>query len=390
MFNKLNIKWLESNIWKVRIYMFTNRRAYITLLWIYFLTFPDNTIKQIGLYTSLWSLVWFLMEIPSGYLSDRFGYKKILILSKIFMICATLSFILWNNIIHFAIGSICISLGFAFVSWTMAAFFHETLEEMWKWKYFTKILWRLKGSVSLFNAILIVAIPFLTKISFEWPFYIGLIVDVIWLIVAISLVTPKKEKDLKKPKSIVKILKETKWIKLWPIIGFVTILYGVSSSTNAFRYPYLESLWYPIIYIWLVMGLSRVVRFLVSRIAHKIEEKIPIKKLLFIEIFIFSGAFFLIATLKNPYIVWWLLSLIIGYYRWRDSLIQNYIINIIPDKKYKATILSVRSQLSSLLSLWLIFILWYIMNYSYNIWFLFLAITLFIGLSISYIFIRKI
>jgi fucose permease len=31
-------------------------------------------------------LAGFLMEIPSGYFADRFGHKKTLILSKVFML----------------------------------------------------------------------------------------------------------------------------------------------------------------------------------------------------------------------------------------------------------------------------------------------------------------
>ncbi len=388
MFKKISWNWLESNFWKIWIYVFTNRRAYITLLGIYFLTFPDNTVKQIWFYTALGSLVSFLFEIPSGYFSDRFGYKKTLILAKIFMFLATLCFILGHNVFYFAVGSIFISLGFAFTSGTMASFFHENLEEVGKWAFFTKIWGRIKGSVSLFNALLIIAIPFLTKISFELPFYVWLWVDIVGLLIAFCLVEPKREMKIEKPKNIVAVVKETKWSNFWPVVIFAVILYWISSSTHSFRWPYLESIWYPVAYIWFVMWLSRFVWFLVSRFVHKIEERFTIKKLFFIEIFVFSVTMFFVAFLKNPYIVWLFLSLMIWYYWWRESFVQNYIINTLPDKKYKATMLSVKVQLSNLLNLFLVFLLWYIMNYSYTVWFAFLALLLFVWLSISWIFVK--
>lgn len=387
---KLKFNWLESNIWKVWLYIFTNRRAYITLLWIYFLTFPDNTLNQIGLYTALGSLFSFVMEIPSGYFSDRFWYKKTLILAKIFMFLATLCFIIWNDVIFFSIGSIFLSLWFSFTSWTMAAFFHENLEEMWKENLFTKILWRIEWSVSLFNALLIIAIPFLTKISFERPFYVWLWIDLIWITVALSLVEPKKEKNLQKPKNIVQVIKESKWTSFWPIVIFLAILFWVIGGTNPFRYPYIESIWYPVAYIGFVMWISRVIWFFISRVIHKIEEKISIKKLFFMEIFIFSWMMFLIGILKNPYIIWWLFALMTWYYWWRDSMIQKHIIDILPNKKYKATMLSIRKQLSDFISLVLVFSVWYIMNVSYQSWFLSLAIVLFVSLMISYIFVKRI
>lgn len=384
-----NLKWLESNIWKIWIYIFTNRRAYIPLLGIYFLTFPDNTIKQIGIYTMLGTLFSFLFEIPSGYFSDRFGHKKTLILSKIFMILASLSFLFGTNVFHFSLGSIFISLGFAFTSGTITAFMHEILVELKKENLFTKIVSRNAGSVSLFNALLIIAIPFLTKINFHRPFIVGLIIDIVWLAVAFSFINTKKDEEIKKPKSFVKVIKETKWGSFWWMAAFLIVMSAGVMSINSFRWPYLESIGYPVAYIGFVMWLSRVVWFGVSRIVHIIERNISIKKLALLEIFFFSAAMVWIAFIPNPYIVWAVLSLTIGYYWGREPIYKDYLIKALPDKKYIATVLSTKSQITSLITLWLVFVLWYIMDYSYSTWFLFLWILLFIGLSISYRFIKK-
>lgn len=383
------LKWLESNIWKIWIYIFTNRRAYMPLLGIYFLTFPDNTVKQIGIYTMLGSLFSFLFEIPSGYFSDRFGHKKTLILSKVFMILASISFLFGNNVFHFSLGSIFISLGFAFTSGTITAFMHEVLVELKKENLFTKIVGRNAGSVSLFNALLIIAIPFLTKINFHRPFIVGLIIDVIWLVVAFSFINTKKDEEIKKPKSFISVIKETRGGTFWWMAFFLMILSTGVMSTNSFRWPYLQSIWYPVAYIGFVMGLSRVVRFLVSRIIHLIEENISIKKLVLLEIFLFSGVMWWIAFIPNPYVVWAIMSLIIGYYWGREPIYKNYLIKSLPDKKYIATVLSTKAQITSLMILFLVFILGYIMDFSYHIGFLFLAIFLLIGLSISYFFIKK-
>lgn len=387
-FSKL--QWLESNFWKLWLYIFTNRRAYIPLLWIYFLTFPDNTIKQIGLYTAIWSLTSFLFEIPSGYFSDRFWHKKTLILAKIFMFCSTLCFLIWKDVVFFTVWSVFLSLGFSFTSGTMSAFVHENMVELKISNLFTKIWSRMQGSVSLFNALLIVAIPFLTNISFKLPFVVWLWMDIVWLIVAFSFVNTINDKGIKKSKNIFKVINETRWTKFWSVAIFVIVSYGIISSNNAFRWPYLQSIGYPVAYIGFVMWMSRVIWFLVSRFAHWIENNFSIKKLLFVEIFIFSFLMFGVSFIKNPYIVWVLLSLMMWYYWWRESIVQNFLINSLPDKKYKATMLSVNTQMTNLLNLVLVFILGYIMSYSYSIWFLFLAWLLFVGLMISWIFVKRI
>lgn len=385
------LRWLESNIWKSFVFGLTHRRNYISLLSIYFLTFPDNTVKQIGLYTWIWSLASFLFEIPSGYLADRFGHKNVLILAKILMVLTTLSFILWDNVYWFIAGSVFLALAFACTSWTMSAFMHETVVWLDREKEYTKITSRISGNVSLVSVLFIVALPFLTQISFELPFYVWLVLDVIWLIVALSLVKPKENEEIKKAEHIVQVVKKTKWSMFWNVAIFTAVLGGIMHSDHAFRIPYVESLGYPVVLIWLIMWTSRLVWFGVSRITHKLEEIFTIKQLLFIEIFMFAIWYLLISYFNNPYIVWLIIS-IIGWYRlWRWPIFRHYLIKQIPDKKYKATMLSVKNQLSSIVSLILVFILWYIMNYSYKIGYLTIWVVLFVSLMTIYILkVRKI
>ena len=73
-------KELRSNIWKFFLVMLTNRRNYLPVLALYFLTLPNTAANQIGLYVGIGWLAGFFLEIPSGYLSDIFGHKKALIL----------------------------------------------------------------------------------------------------------------------------------------------------------------------------------------------------------------------------------------------------------------------------------------------------------------------
>lgn len=394
------MKKLESNIWKMRVYLFTHRRAYIPLVSIYFLTLPNTTLQQIGLYTWIGTIAGFLLEIPSGYFSDYFGHRKTLILAKGFMLLASLFFIVATWFPYFILGSVCIALGFAFSSGTNVAFFHETLEWLWEDNKFTKIWWRMWWSVSLFNAGLIVALPFLTQISFKLPFQVWLVLDIVWLVIALTFVAPPKEKqsllENKQKQSIktrfhdfISIIKTTKNTGFWSIAIFSIIVWLSNWPINTFRDPYLQSLWFPIVYIGFVMWWARVIRFLVSRIVHKIEEKIDIQKLFFIEIFIFSWAFLMMGFVKNRLFIWIVSIILTGYSFGRRSIITHYLIKKIPNKKYKATILSTKQQIASILQFIIIFILGYLMNISYTLWYAFLGWLLFIGLSTSYIFIKK-
>ena len=87
---------LKSNIWKLLILRTASTRLYTMILAVYFLTLPGVTIPQVGLYAAVGYLTEFLLEIPTGYLSDRLGHKKMLILSRISALLGVICFIVGN------------------------------------------------------------------------------------------------------------------------------------------------------------------------------------------------------------------------------------------------------------------------------------------------------
>ncbi len=384
------VNTLQSNFWKVFTFMLTWRRNFIPILSIYFMTLPNSTANMIGLYTGIWNLAGFLLEIPSGYFADRFWHKKTLVLSKILMLLSTLSFIYVQNFYGFIIGSSLISASFAFTSWTMSAFMHETLESLWKEGDFSRIMWRIKWNVSLASILLIIGLPFLTKIDILIPLKVWLFLDIVGLIVSILLAKPKKHEDVEEIeiKSVLEIFKETKKLKFLPFAIFTSLIMWFLTWEAAFRTVYLESIWYPVIFLGFVMWLSRLVWFVVWRYAHLIEKYLTMKQHLFFEIFFFSLYFILVAFFSNPYLVASIFIIGIGYKWWRDQVIVGYLLkNYISDKNYKATIISIKSQI--VLLFWFIIPLGigFVMNYSYKLWYYVLGGSLFVFLLISFLFI---
>ena len=146
---------LESNIWKFFIFNLTQRRHYVAILSIFFLTLPDTTAKQIGIYSLAGYLASFILEIPSGYLSDRIGHKKILVLSKILLLFSILSFIYATSLIYFIIGSVLFASSAAFESGTTSAFMHNTFIELKREKEYVKIMSKISANASLVAAFLI-------------------------------------------------------------------------------------------------------------------------------------------------------------------------------------------------------------------------------------------
>ena len=381
---------LESNIWKSFLYMLTLRRHYITILAIYFLTLPDTTAKMIGLYVAIGSFVAFIIEIPSGYFADLFGHKKTLILSKIILILSTLSFIFLQNFYGFIVGSIFLSVSFALSSGTLSAFIHETLTELKREKEFSKIIGKLRANVSLISVFLIIGLPFLVQINILLPLIVNLFFDIFGLIIALTLVNPKTHEKIIKNKSIFRIIKESKKLNFLPYAIFFGSISGFVHGDVGYRFVYLESLGYPIIFLGIVMGLSRFVWFLVGHYSYLIEKYFTVKQHLRFEFIFFISYFFLVGFLSNPYIVGLIFIIVLGYYWGRTQIIENHILNnYVSDKRYKATVLSIASQIGLIFKFVLPFILSFIMTYSYKLGYYFLGSFLLVILTISYIFIKK-
>lgn len=335
-----------------------------------------------------------IFQIPAWIIWDRLWNKTTIIIAKIFIVLSSLIYVVGDNFWYFLIGALFMSLWTdAFSTWNTSVFLHDTLTNLNKGDSFKKISSSIRGHVSFLSIFFIIALPFFTTISLNFPFKVALFIDVIGLIVAISLF-PAKWNSLKHEKisfsNLKSTIRESKWSGLFPIIFFSAIIGAFLFVDTSFRTPYLTSLWYPIIYIWFVMWLSRFVWFLVWKYIHKIEEFLPFKKLMLLEIFIFSSYYISASFINNPYLVGIIFSLVVWYLHGRWDIYTDHIINRIPWKKYKSTILSIKWQIAWIIQVIMITIIWFIMNISYKLWFLTLWIVLFVFLmTVYWFFINK-
>lgn len=385
------MKQIEKNISKIFWFSLTQRRNYITILSLYFLTLPNTTANQIGLYTGIANVLAFFFEIPSGYFADVFGHKKTLILAKVLLIISTASFIFIPNFYGFLLGMSGFTLALACTSGTKSAFMHETLSELWKEQKYAKIMGNIWGKVSLISMFLIILLPFLTKINYTVPLYMTLVFDIVWLFVAISFIEPKKQKhiDAIGIQSIWNIFKDTIRINIFPFLLLTSAPLWLLIWESSFRYLYLEELWYPVIYVGFVMGLSRWARYVFSRYIHIFEKYIDFRKFVFLEL-LFPITCILAAFFNNPYIIAGIIIVMLWYLWGRKPIIDGYILNKYKiDKNYKATILSFQGQMTLIFQVVSTFGLGYIMSISYKLWYYSLGVSLFLIIGISTLFLRK-
>ena len=242
----------------------------------------------------------------------------------------------------------------------------------------------------MFSALLIIIIPFTTQISIETPLLIGLLLDVIGLTVALSLIKPNVIEKTDNTKSILQLLKEAKGTLFLPFAIFTGAVMGFSIAKTNFTFPYLENLGFPIILMGVILGLSAIIQFLVAKNIGKFENNLNIKKVFLFDTIFFSLSFILIALLDNFYAVALILILAGGYEMGRRSFVDGYILkNHIHDKNYKATMLSIKGQITVIINFSIVFSIGFFMNYSYKLGFYIMGGILFVILFTLFYFISR-
>lgn len=388
----MNFTWIESNIWKYFLIQFTNRRNFIPILSVYYLLLPNTQANEIGIYTGIWYIASMLFQIPSGYIADHWWQKNTLILAKLLLASSSILYLVSNGFFLFTLASICMSLwANAFATGTSSSFLKWTLEKLNRGNEFRHISSRISWDVSLLSVIFIVLLPTLTTFDIKIPLIVWLCLDIIWLIVAISLVPVHSKIEKSERKWIFKLIWELRWSGFFPYALFVSIITGFLFADNVYRSPYLIELGYPLIYIGLVMWWSRIVWWIVGRSIKHIEKYIAFKTLILVELFIFPIYYIWIGYISNPWIVGVVFSMIVGWFWWRSSIYTDYFIEHMPDSRYRATILSIKSQITNFIQIGVSFWIAGIMGISYQLGFEVLGITMFILLGGTYFFwIRKI
>lgn len=108
-------------------------------------------------------------------------------------------------------------------------------------------------------------------------------------------------------------------------------------------------------YIGLGMALSRLVWWYVGRSVKTIERYISFQHLVLLEVFLFPLYYITTGYIENPWIVLVLFSFTVGWFWGRSEIYTDHLIERIPDKRYRSTALSLKSQMQNIFEMSLSF-----------------------------------
>lgn len=311
---------------------------------IYFLTFEDTNIKLIGAIIATVQISHFILEIPSGYLSDRLGHKKTLVITRIFFLISTICFLI-GGLYLFFIGALFFGFGLAFVSGTLTAFMQETLQALNKETQYSKIIGKSQSIFLIVNAILITGIPITYSINTQLPFIIALVLDIIGLLIAISFTDPSKfignKKEEIKSKSFKEILKEARNINIIPITIISSLIYGIVLGAKSFQDVYQSFIGINIIYFGLIFAAGKILSAIIMRSPlHKLKDKLSFNQFILFSVILLWIFMLPLGLTQNIYLI--ILSFIIssGFMWGINPILSHYKLDRIGTSNYKASLLS--------------------------------------------------
>ncbi|TSC64039.1 MAG: Uncharacterized protein G01um101491_386 [Parcubacteria group bacterium Gr01-1014_91] len=343
---------LQSNIWKYTVLLVANKRAFAAIVGAYYLTIPGVTPFWIGIFMLAGNGASFIFDIPSSYIADKIGHKEALVLSRVIMLLSTVFFLFASNIWWLIAASALLSMGFAFLSGVGSAFMHETLRALDREKDYRTVMGKVSSIGFFIPAVLAIVVPFTIDISYQIPFLIGLVLDVVGLAAALMLVRPPvhvRAAGTDDP-SYIEVVRQGFALRYFRVAVFSSVVSALLFSTDTFRAPYQLFLGVPVIWFGIFFGTGRMLAALLLANSGKLHRMIgDLHAFQRMQIIVYGALLLVLGLVTNPLVVV-AVFLFDNALKYGLSQVSNgYKLDILRDHKFKATLLSTGHQLENIL-----------------------------------------
>lgn len=387
MLKKLKLGTIESNIWKFAGFVFTNKRITFSILGVYYLTIPDVEAKHIGLIVLLSNIFSGLFELPSGYLGDKIGHKKMLVIAKILMLISTALLVFASNLYYLVLSGILMSLSLAASSGTASAFIHNTLKDLNKEDKFSKILGKINSVALGVSLAFSATLPFLIKIDMVAPFAVALVFDFIGLLFALSFIDVKVKKEEIKNVKFVDVVEEAKQLNYISIAMFAGLQLAILHSLFDFRGPYQESIGVPVELLGVYYSIGGIFSVIIMMYSDEIKKMFKdVNSFEKYQTLFTMVILVVLALVDNIFVVITIFVLANALYWSFGPIREHFHLEVIRESNMKATLLSFRGQIMIFaMSVFTVVMGYLISYYSYHIAFLTIGIAFFVISSILYL-----
>lgn len=183
-----------------------------------------------------------LLEVPSGYLSDRFGRRGTLLISSLSLSAAYLMFLFGSQFSVFVLAQVFLAGGFAAASGTDTALHFESLKKLGKESEYGDREARSMKFVFISGAIAALLGGLLAVGHLRWIYAASFIASMISAIIILTMVEPEKNSTQKitLSRQVVALVKKS-WSRRFRFFTFYTLAMTILVHLPyEFYQPYLQ------------------------------------------------------------------------------------------------------------------------------------------------------
>ena len=343
-----------NNITKLKlIYFFKSLFFFSPILTLFYFSRGLDTFQVVSLEAILIIAVLF-SEVPTGIIADKIGRKLSLSFLILLYVIGNIWTIFAFSYLEFILIEIIFGIGIAFGSGAVEALVYDSLKHEKKEKLMSKT-WGSINSYSLVAGVIAVIVGGYLARSHEpktfvlllWLFTFGAIIS---FIISLFVKEPKQEKETKEVSPLILFKESTAHILKNKSLRKIIYLYLFTVPfTHVIMFlfqPYFLDAGVPNAIWGVAMAGGTILGALLMKYAYKIEEKLGMKKTIFLTT-IFPGLLYLaMAFLIGPVMsfIWYML--LRGISSLRDPLFSQYQNDHI-ESHNRATVLSVISMIVS-------------------------------------------
>jgi len=228
----------ERNLKLYPIARIFTKRVYLPLMAIYFVSVSGVSLTELGVLAAFLGAVKLVIEIPTGYFSDKVSRRGSYLIAAVCGIIAMTVLITVQSKFGVFLGMFIETIGYAFFSGSGEALVHDSLSALNREDEYTKFKSRAQSVSLLANAVIIALVPLTYSIDVRLPFVFGIVQFVLMFLVSYFFtdISHLKKHDVM-PAINVSWLKSNKaFISFALIFGLFAALYTSFSDFNTIAF----------------------------------------------------------------------------------------------------------------------------------------------------------
>jgi len=344
---------IKANIWKYSLFNLLRGLCFYLPFIVYYIQGMGYNLAQLMIILGASQLSIFLFEIPTGYIADKIGRKKSIMIGIFFHILSILTLIYAKSLGLLILAHVFLGICDSFISGADSALLYDSLIELKKEKQFKKY----EGKAKFFYEIAVIAAALIgsviVKFGLVYTIVATLIINIIILFFILSFYEPKIHIPIKKLKlkgHLKEMFKSIKYTLKKPQLIFISIysilVFALMNIIFRAYQPYFREVNLSLPLYGVMFALFSGFAAITALYAHKIEHKLGIKwsliimPLLLTIAFIGGGAVFL----KIGIVFFFIRELVRGFIY---PVIGDYV-NKMTNSAQRATIISIQSMFTRL------------------------------------------